>query len=152
LLQEIARRIGAVARPADTVARFGGDEFTILVEDIRGIESAQQLASRILNKLATPVQLSGEREVVATVSIGIATSEGQPTADDILHNGDLAMSQAKAGGVGGVQCYDPAAMQARSAQRFDLEADLRAAIAGDQLEVYYQPLVDLNDGLVHDVE
>lgn len=152
LLQEVARRISAVARPADTVARFGADEFTILVEDIRGIESAQQLATRILDKLAAPIRLSEDREVVATVSIGIATNEGQPTADDILHNGDLAMSQAKMGGAGGVQCYDPAAMQARSAQRFDLEADLRAAIANDQLEVYYQPLVDLNDGSVHDVE
>jgi diguanylate cyclase (GGDEF)-like protein len=152
LLQEVARRIGAVARPPDTVARFGGDEFTILVEDIRGIESAQKLAARIHSKLAVPVQLSGGREVVATVSIGIATSEGQPTADDILHNGDLAMSQAKAAGVGGVQCYDPTAMQARSAHRFDLEADLRAAIAGDQLEVHYQPLVDLHDGSVRDVE
>jgi len=152
LLQEVARRIGGVARPADTVARFGADEFTILVEDIRGIEAAQQLAARIHNKLAGPIQLSGNREVVATVSIGIATNEGQPTADDILHNGDLAMSQAKAAGAGGVQCYDPTAMQARSAHRFDLEADLRAAIAGEQLEVHYQPLVDLHDGLVHDVE
>ena len=152
LLQEVARRIGAIARPPDTVARFGGDEFTILVEDIRGIESAQKLAARIHSKLAEPIRLSEGREVVATVSIGIATSEGQPTADDILHNGDLAMSQAKAAGVGGVQCYDGSAMQARSAHRFDLEADLRAAIAGDQLEVHYQPLVDLHDGSVHDVE
>ena len=152
LLQEVARRISAVARPADTVARFGADEFTILVEDIRGIESAQQLATRILDKLAAPIRLSEDREVVATVSIGIATNEGQPTADDILHNGDLAMSHAKMAGTGGVHCYDPAAMQARSAQRFDLEADLRAAIAGNQLEVYYQPLVDLTDGSVRDVE
>jgi len=152
LLQEIARRIGAVARPADTVARFGGDEFTILVEDIRGVEAAQKLATRIIAKLAEPVQLSEDREVVATLSIGIATSEGQPTIDDILHNGDLAMSQAKVAGGARVQCYDPAAMQARSAQRFDMEADLRAAIAGDELEVHYQPLVDLHDGLVHDVE
>ena len=152
LLQEVARRISAVARPADTVARFGADEFTILVEDIRGIEAAQKLASRILDKLAAPIQLSKDREVVATLSIGIATNEGKPTADDILHNGDLAMSQAKAAGVGGVQCYDPAAMQARSAHRFDLETDLRTAIAGGELEVHYQPLVDLHDGLVHDVE
>jgi diguanylate cyclase (GGDEF)-like protein len=152
LLQEVARRISAVARPADTVARFGADEFTILVEDIPGIESAQRLATRIVDKLATPIRLSADREVVATISIGIATNEGQPTADDILHNGDLAMSQAKATGTGGVQCYDPAAMQARSAHRFDVEADLREAIANDQLEVHYQPLVDLNDGSVRDVE
>ena len=152
LLQEVARRISAVARDADTVARFGGDEFTVLIEDMRDIDRAQQLAARILEQLAKPIQLSEGRAVVATVSIGIATSEGQPTADDILHNGGLALSQAKAAGVGQVQSYDPSAMQARSAHRFDLEADLRAAIDGDQLEVYYQPLVDLNDGSVRDVE
>jgi EAL domain-containing protein (putative c-di-GMP-specific phosphodiesterase class I) len=86
------------------------------------------------------------------VSIGIATTDGRPTADDVLHDADVAMSQAKAAGVGGVHCYDAAAMRARSVHRFDLEADLRAAIAHDALEVYYQPKIDLQRGTMRDVE
>ncbi|MCU1624695.1 MAG: conserved hypothetical signaling protein [Frankiales bacterium] len=152
LLREIARRIAVVAGPSDTLARFGGDEFTLLVEDVHGVGTAQRLAARILNEVSAPVRLSEGREVVATVSIGIAMTDGQPTADDVLHDADVAMSQAKAAGVGGVHCYDAAAMRARSVHRFDLEADLRAAIAHDALEVYYQPKVDLQRGTMRDVE
>ncbi|MDX6215935.1 MAG: hypothetical protein QOG99_1519, partial [Frankiales bacterium] len=152
LLREIARRIAVVAGPSDTLARFGGDEFTLLVEDVHGVGTAQRLAARILNEVSAPVRLSGGREVVATVSIGIATTDGRPTADDVLHDADVAMSQAKAAGVGGVHCYDAAAMRARSVHRFDLEADLRAAIAHDALEVYYQPKIDLQRGTMRDVE
>jgi diguanylate cyclase (GGDEF)-like protein/PAS domain S-box-containing protein len=152
LLQEIARRIALVARPSDTLARFGGDEFTVLVEEVSGVVAAQRLAAKVLHELTTPVRLTEGREVVATVSIGIATTEGQLTADDVLHDADVAMSQAKAAGVGGVHSYDAVAMRARSAHRFDLEADLRSAIANDELEVYYQPKVDLQSGGMHDVE
>jgi diguanylate cyclase (GGDEF)-like protein/PAS domain S-box-containing protein len=152
LLQEIARRIGRVARPTDTVARLGGDEFTVLAEDIPNLGAAQRLAARILNELSAPVHLSEGREVVASVSIGIAPTDAQTTVDDALHDADVAMSQAKAIGAGGVHCYDAAAMRARSTVRFDLEADLRAAIANEELEVYYQPLVDLSDNEMHDVE
>ena len=152
LLQEVARRISAAARDTDTVARFGADEFVVLIEEIRGIQVAQQMAMKLVDKVSAPMRLSEGREVVATISIGIATSEGQATADDIIYNGDLAMSQAKAGGIGGIQCYDPAAMRSRSAARFDLEADLRAAIAGNKMTVHYQPLIDLNDGSIRDVE
>jgi diguanylate cyclase (GGDEF)-like protein len=152
LLQEVARRIALVARPSDTLARFGGDEFTVLVEDVTGVVAAQRLAAKIVHELTSPVRLSAGREVVATVSIGIATTDGQLTADDVLHDADVAMSQAKATGVGGVHSYDAGAMRARSAHRFDLEADLRTAIANDALEVYYQPKVDLQSGTMHDVE
>lgn len=155
ILQEIARRIALVAGPSDTLARFGGDEFTLLVEDVPGVEAAQRLAARVRQELSFPVRLVEDREVrevVVTVSIGIAITDGQPTADDVLHDADVAMSQAKATGVGGVHCYDAAAMRVRSVHRFDLEADLRAAIAADQLEVYYQPKLDLVRGTLRDVE
>jgi diguanylate cyclase (GGDEF)-like protein/PAS domain S-box-containing protein len=152
ILQEIARRIAVVARPSDTIARFGGDEFTVLVEDIQGVGTAQRLAARISYELTQPVQLSEGRQVVVTMSIGIALTEGQPSADDVLHDADVAMSQAKAAGVGAVHCYDSAAMLTRSAHRFDLEADLRTAIANDQMEVYYQPKIDLQQGTMPAVE
>ena len=152
LLSEIARRIGLVAHASDTIARFGGDEFTILVEDVHDPAQAQQLAAQIQHELSTPIALSGGREVIATVSIGIALADGQATGDDVLHNADVAMSQAKTAGIGGVHRYDAAAMRGRSAARFDLEADLRTAIANDRLEVYYQPKIDLTLGTMHDVE
>jgi diguanylate cyclase (GGDEF)-like protein/PAS domain S-box-containing protein len=152
LLQEIGRRICRVARPSDTVARLGGDEFTVLAEDIQNVGAAQRLAARILNELSAPVHLGEGREVVASVSIGIATTEAHSTVDDVLHDADVAMSQAKTAGAGGVHSYDAAAMRARSAVRFDIETDLRAAIANEELEVYYQPLVDLSDDRMHDVE
>jgi diguanylate cyclase (GGDEF)-like protein/PAS domain S-box-containing protein len=152
LLEEIARRIGVVARPTDTIARFGGDEFTVLVEDVNDVAPAQRLAARIVQELCAPIVLSDGREVVASVSIGIATTDGLTTGDDVLHDADVAMSQAKAAGVGGVHCYDPSAMRARSVARFDLETDLRAAIGRDELEVYYQPKVDLQAGTIRDVE
>ena len=150
LIQEIARRIGLVVGPSDTIARFGGDEFTVLVE--ADPARARMIAARIVDQLSVPVRLSEGREVVASVSIGIASTAGSPTADDVLHDADVAMSQAKAAGIGNVHSYDAAAMLTRSAHRFDLEADLRAALAADALEVYYQPKMDLKSGAMHDVE
>ncbi|MCU1603350.1 MAG: putative domain S-box/diguanylate cyclase protein [Frankiales bacterium] len=150
LIQEIARRIALVTGPSDTIARFGGDEFTVLVE--ADTDAARLLATRIVDQLSVPVRLSEGRQVVASVSIGIATTVAGTTADDVLHDADVAMSQAKAAGVGGVHAYDAGAMLSRSAHRFDLEADLRTALAQDALEVYYQPKVDLATGEMHDVE
>ena len=152
LLQEIARRIALAARPSDTLARFGGDAFTVLVEDVSSPVTAQRLAARVVHELRAPVRLSEGREVVVSVSIGIATTEGLATADDVLHDADVAMAQAKAAGAGGVHSYDGAAMLARSAHRFDLEADLRSALSHEELRVWYQPNVDLRCGLVHDLE
>ncbi|HVU72312.1 MAG TPA: EAL domain-containing protein [Mycobacteriales bacterium] len=152
LLQEIARRITAVVRPADTVARFGGDEFTVLVEDVGDVAAAQITARRVHDAMATPVQLGGDRSVVVTLSIGIAGTDDAQAADDLLHNADVAMYQAKAVGVGGTHRYDGAAMRARSAHGIDVEADLRDAISRGRLEVYYQPLIDLQTGVMGDVE
>ena len=153
LLCEIARRLGDLARPADTIARFGGDEFTLLLEDTAGPHTGVVMADRIQAAMRPPVQLRDGREIVATVSVGIATTDGgHQLADDILHNADVAMYQAKTHGIGGVHVYDADAMQARSAQRLDIEADLRAALEDDQLDVFYQPLLDVVTGAVVDVE
>jgi diguanylate cyclase (GGDEF)-like protein/PAS domain S-box-containing protein len=152
LLCEIAHRLAELMRPADSVARFGGDEFTVLLEDVEGPHTGQAMAERIQAAMRPPVRLHDGREIVATLSVGIATTTGQQLADDVLHDADVAMYQAKTLGIGGVHVYDAAAMQARSAQRLDIEADLRTALVEDRLEVFYQPLVDVVTGAVADVE
>jgi diguanylate cyclase (GGDEF)-like protein len=140
LLIALAGRVSAALRPGDTVARLGGDEFTVLLEDINGVEDAEGVATRMVESLEAPIQLEGGYEVVARVSIGIALTTGLQAADDVLHDADAAMYQAKAHKIGGYQVFDAAAMQARSVERFDLEADLRRALDNHEMEVYFQPM------------
>lgn len=140
LLQAIVERLSRGLRAGDTLARFGGDEFTVLLEDINGVEDAEGVATRMVESLEAPIQLEGGYEVVARVSIGIALTTGLQAADDVLHDADAAMYQAKAHKIGGYQVFDAAAMQARSVERFDLEADLRRALDNHEMEVYFQPM------------
>jgi diguanylate cyclase (GGDEF)-like protein/PAS domain S-box-containing protein len=149
LLVEIADRIRATLRFGEVLARFGGDEFTLLLEAITGVEDAVKSADRILEQLRRPITLAGDHEVVATVSIGIALSAAGMTRDDVLHDADVAMYQAKAKGrAGSYQIFDRAAMGARSTERFDLEAALRRGLEGNELEVFYQPLYAVSEGRV----
>ncbi|HET9692604.1 MAG TPA: EAL domain-containing protein [Acidimicrobiales bacterium] len=146
LLVAIAERISAMLRPADTLARFGGDEFAILVEDVRDEAEATALAERVQSALRRPIQLSGAHDVVASVSIGIALTAGRDSADDIVHDADVAMYQAKNGGAGRFVVFDVQAMGARSAERVRLEAELRRALHEGGIEVFYQPLADTLTG------
>jgi diguanylate cyclase (GGDEF)-like protein/PAS domain S-box-containing protein len=149
LLVEISDRIRATLRSGELLARFGGDEFTLLLEGIAGVEDAIKSADRILEQLRRPIVLAGDHEVVANVSIGIALTTAGMTRDDVLHDADVAMYQAKAKGLsGGYQIFDRAAMGARSAERLDLEAALRRGLEYDELEVFYQPLYAVSEGRV----
>ncbi|HVB06354.1 MAG TPA: EAL domain-containing protein [Acidimicrobiales bacterium] len=140
LLMAIAERIAATLRPGDTLARFGGDEFTLLLEDVQEGEAAAA-AERILEALRSPITLPDGHEVVASVSVGIGLSRAGAGRDDVLHDADVAMYQAKAVGRGGTfRLFDAGAMGLRSAERIDLEAGLRRALERGQIEVYYQPL------------
>ena len=148
LLIAIADRLKAAVRPGDMLARFGGDEYTLLLEDVTP-EDSVACAQRILDRMQEPITLPDGHEVVATVSIGIAITDPQKTRDDVLHDADVAMYQAKAKGRGGnFEVFDVDAMGVRSAERIDLEAGLRKALERDELVVHFQPVVSIADGKV----
>jgi diguanylate cyclase (GGDEF)-like protein len=148
LLVEVGRRLGASIRPTDTAARFGGDEFAVLLEAITDESEATDVAKRIMADLSAPFVVGGKRVTIG-ISIGIATL--REMGDDLLRNADLAMYQAKARGRDTFEVFEPA-MHATLVERLRLEADLERAVAEEEFEVVYQPIVDLSDGAVVAVE
>ncbi len=145
-LVAIGARMKTVMRSRDLLARFGGDEFVALLEDVGGVEVAVAAARRICAAAEQPMVLSDGYELVASVSVGIALTEPGKTADDVLRNADVAMYEAKAKGRGGVyKVFDKASMGTRSSERLQIEADLRKALERDELEVHYQPFYSLDE-------
>lgn len=143
LLINIAQRFSAMLRETDLVARIGGDEFVLLIEETNGYHEATHIAEKILHDLQTPFRLRGQ-EIFISASIGILTgSATSESADVLLRNADIAMYRAKAQGR---QCYaifDPA-MHAQVLSRLQLENDLRRAVDQSEFVLYYQPIVSLN--------
>jgi diguanylate cyclase (GGDEF)-like protein/PAS domain S-box-containing protein len=145
LLRVVAERLRRVVRPGDTLSRFGGDEFVVLLEGVTSPDDASLVADRVLEVLREPVILSGEHEVVPTMSIGMAVSEAGMSRDDLLHDADVAMYRAKERGRGGhVTIFDVDRMGGRSAGRLDLDTALHHAVERGEVEVYFQPLVSLD--------
>jgi diguanylate cyclase (GGDEF)-like protein/PAS domain S-box-containing protein len=150
LLVEVAARLRSTVRPSDTVARFGGDEFAILVEDLSDGEDGSALAQRICQAIEAPVLLAGD-EVHVSASIGIAhRGDASIDAEQMLRNADLAMYQAKAGD-GGFAIFAPE-MHEGLVARMRLEADLRKALVEEQFIVHYQPMVSMRTGEITGVE
>ena len=151
LLKQIAARLQAAARREDTIARMGGDEFTLILEGLHRVEEAAQIAENIVAQLQQPVAL-GEREVFASASIGIVYSEN-PTAlpEDLLRDADTAMYHAKTGGKAGYILFD-SSMNVHATERLEIETGLRFALDRNELRVHYQPLVDLETGRMSGVE
>ena len=144
-LVAIAGRMKSVVRGGDLIARFGGDEFVVLLEDVAGQDEAVSAAQRICAAVERPLELSGGYEMVATVSVGIAMTEPGKTTDDVLRDADVAMYEAKARGGGGVyRVFDQVSMGTRSAERLQIEADLRKGLERGELEVHYQPFYSLD--------
>ncbi len=151
LLVAMARRLETCIRPEDTVARFGGDEFCILLEEIKGINDATRVANRIQARLSEPFDLQGH-EVFTTVSIGINLAA--PTyerAEDLLRDAEVAMYGAKSNGRARYQIFDKD-MHAHSLALFKLEGELRWALDRHEFVVYYQPIYNSDSGAITCVE
>ena len=147
LLKSMARRVAGCLDCTDTLARFGGDEFTILLEDIKDISDATRLASRIIKAVTAPFQLSGY-EVFTSLSIGIAlNSSGCAKPEDLLRDAEIAMFRAKTQGKARYEVFDTT-MHTRAVTRLQLENDLRRAIEHQEFRLYYQPIVSLLTGKI----
>jgi diguanylate cyclase (GGDEF)-like protein len=151
VLVEVGRRIRGVLRPLDTVGRLGGDEFAVLLEDVPEHGVATGVAERILLALSSPVAVTG-RELEVAASIGIALSGPElHDADELVRGADLAMYAAKAAGKGRYRSFEPK-MLAGAVERLALARDLKRAIELDELELVYQPVVDMGSGRARGVE
>ena len=142
LLIEVAHRLEAALRSEDVAARQGGDEFTVLVERVGGLDEAEALAERLSAELGRPIELEGRR-IVVRASVGIALSgSAQIGADDLLAHADAAMYAAKSLGKARHAVFDPS-MRIQAKGRLELESALRSAIENEEFEVHYQPIVAL---------
>jgi diguanylate cyclase (GGDEF)-like protein len=151
LLKVLSGRLRACLDARVTLARFGGDEFTILVEDLSDVVDAHTVALRVREVLRHPVRVA-EREVFATASIGIAVNaSADDSPGDLVRNADVAMYRAKANGRAGFVVFDRT-LDAVAVGRLEVETELRAALERGELEVHYQPIVQLATGRICEVE
>ncbi len=146
LLAAVAPRIEQALRPGDTVARFGGDEFAVLAEDIGNERGATRIAERIAEALARPFILR-DREHFVSASIGIAIGAGQEAPEAVIRDADSALYRAKERGRGGYEIFDEV-MRSRVIEHMQIENDLRRAIQREELELHYQPVIKLGDGSI----
>ena len=151
LLVAVAQRLHRELRAGDTAARFGGDEFVVLCEDVSGPHEALMLAERTSEALLPPFTVGGE-QVFVTASVGVAMSNGKSVdGGELLRDADAAMYQAKARGPARCELFDKQ-MRRRAVARLEMENDLRRALDNEQLQIHYQPNIRLSDELVVGVE
>ncbi len=151
LLVAVARRFERCLRPSDTLARFGGDEFTILLEEIASEADAAAFAERLLSALAEPIPYLGG-EMFASASIGIAmTRTGFDLPEDVLRNADIAMYRAKERGKMRYEIFKPE-LFTQAVAVLQLENDLKLAVERREFVLFYQPIVSMSTGALHGFE
>jgi len=143
LLRDAAARIAGVVRPGDTVARFGGDEFVIVCDDISTIE-IEQIAERVLAALSQPWKI-GNHEVRVTASLGIAIADEHSTPESLLRDSDAAMYRAKERGKGRIEMFDDE-LRIKAERRFSTASQLHQALDRGEFTNLYQPVIDLSTG------
>jgi diguanylate cyclase (GGDEF)-like protein/PAS domain S-box-containing protein len=139
LLAIVAQRLRETVRPSDTVARFGGDEFVVVCEQLPDPCEASTVAARLSAAIEEPMVLDG-REVVVTASVGVAVATADATVDGLLRDADAAMYRAKDRGRARVEVFDEG-LRGRAAERLELEGALRRALGAGELQLAYQPIV-----------
>lgn len=151
LLQQVAERLQSCLRQCDAIARWGGDEFTLLLPHLNSAEEISKISERILKKLSVPFLLD-DQELYVTASLGIALApyDGED-AEMLLKNADAAMYQAKQQGKNTYQLYFEE-MGRKVRQQLTLESDLRKALAKNELMLYYQPQVNIRTGQIFGLE
>jgi diguanylate cyclase (GGDEF)-like protein/PAS domain S-box-containing protein len=143
LLRQAAERIARAIRPGDTVARFGGDEFVVVCDDV-DLPETERIAARVLEALSQPCVIGGQ-DVHVTASLGIAIADEQATPESLLRDSDAAMYRAKERGRGRIEVFDEA-VRSKVARRLATESALRRALERDEFALHYQPVVDLSSG------
>ena len=147
VLQAIAARLALTLRPGDTVARLSADEFAVLLEDVGDVNRAADVAERLHDAFAVPLEFRGGSLTVG-LSIGVAVSTNSgPGAAEMLRDAKLAMEAAKDAGRGRVELFSPL-MLASVTDRLSLDQDLRHAVERGELRVFYQPLVSMQSGAI----
>jgi diguanylate cyclase (GGDEF)-like protein/PAS domain S-box-containing protein len=151
LLREAGKRITTQVRSCDTVARLGGDEFTVLISGFQDSEEPNRIADRILDAFREPL-LIGDREVFVDASIGIAhVTQDVQDSTELLRRADIAMYRAKETGGQSIAKFDEE-MGEHLLQRLELETELRHAVEREQLEIYFQPEIDLATNRINAAE
>ena len=147
ILLTLARRLGRVIKPQDTLARLSGDQFALILLSESGAEKVTAVAQTIRRTLRAPITFN-DREIFVTGSIGMTLGDSEPQrGEEVLKDAELAMYHAKRGGGDRIEVFKPA-MRARKTDRLTLESDLRRAIEREEIAILYQPIVRLEDRAV----
>jgi diguanylate cyclase (GGDEF)-like protein/PAS domain S-box-containing protein len=150
LLAGVAARLSTELRPDDVLARFGGDEFVILLDDVQDLDAVSAIADRLALVLKQPFELGGRQRFVSA-SFGLALAGEDAVAEDLIRDADAAMYQAKGQGKARLEVFNES-LRTKALERLELEAGLRDALAQQQLELHYQPEIDLKTGALYGME